>query len=90
MWRGGASGAMGISALAVYRRRPVERLRVMRSRVRRTVLAACDRQNGRRAGEIEQHEGYRGRREVEPDDCRSSVGEAEVQPCNFAAHRSLS
>jgi hypothetical protein len=49
-------------------------------------LAGCDRQNRRRPREIEPHDGYRGRREVAPDHCRSRFGEAEVQHWNVAAN----
>ena len=77
-------GDFGVGGLSP---RSVECLFGKRSRVRRTRLAGRDRQNRRRPREIEPRDGYRGRCEVEPDHCRSRFGEAEMQPCNFAARR---
>jgi hypothetical protein len=42
-------------------------------------------ENRWRQREIEPQDGYRGRREVAPDQCRSRFGEAEMQPGNFSA-----
>ena len=66
----------------------LKRLFWNRSRGRRTRSADRDRQNRRRAAEIERRDGYPGRREGESDHCRSRTGEAEVLPCDFAARRS--
>ena len=88
MWRGFASDAMGISALAVCCG---------------GVLNAClgsdrgDDEPGRpiatgRTGVALRRSNdttaIAGRRAGESDHCRSRTGEAEVLPCDFAARRS--
>jgi hypothetical protein len=59
--------------------RSVEGLCRKRSWIWRRRLAGCDWQNRRRQREIERHEDYRGRCEVESDYCRSRGGEAEMK-----------
>ena len=77
--RGGrASDAMGISASAVCRRCPLNASGGSDQGYDEPGWLGFDRQNRRRQREIERHDGYRGRREVEPDHCRSRVGEAET------------
>ena len=66
--------------------RCVDRLFGKRSMGRRARSADRDRQNRRRAAEIERHDGYPGRREGEHDHCRSRAGEAEGQRWNVAAN----
>ena len=80
-WRVRRYGDFGARSL-------LKRLFWNRSRGRRTRSADRDRQNRRRAAEIERRDGYPGRREGESDHCRSRTGEAEVLPCDFAARRS--
>ena len=80
--RGGASDAMGISVL----HRSVDRLFGKRSMARRVCFVDRDRQNQRRAAEIDQQGGCPWRREGEHGHCWSRAGEAEVHHWNVSAN----
>jgi len=83
VWRSGASDAMGILALAVYRRGAL-RKRSMEWRVR---SADRDSQKRRCATEVARQGSCPGRRGGEHGHCGSRAGEAEVQHWNVAANR---
>ena len=64
----------------------VDRLSGKQSTGRRALPASRDRQNRRRAAEIERQDGCSGLRESEPDQCRSRAGEAEGPRWDVAAN----
>jgi hypothetical protein len=74
-WRVGRYGDFDADGLLP---RCVEGLFGKRSRERRTRSGGRDRQNWRRAAEIERHDGYRGWRKGEHGHCQSRAGKAVV------------